>query len=140
MIVLDTNVVSELMRGAPDGRVVTWVAQQPPTELAITSVTLAEVRYGILRLPDGRRRRLLLAACDDVFTAFREKVLPFDAAAADQYADIAADRERAGHPISGFDAQIAAICRARRADLATRNTDDFVGLGLEVLNPWTTGS
>ena len=140
MIVLDTNVVSELMRSAPERRVVSWVTQQSAAELATTSVTLAEVRYGILRLPDGRRRGLLLDAFDDVFTAFREKVLPFDAPAAAQYADIAAERELAGQPISGFDGQIAAICRARQATLATRNTNDFGGLGLDVVNPWTVGT
>ena len=115
MIVLDTNVVSELMRSAPRGRLVSWVTQQPAEELATTSVTLAEVRYGILRLPDGRRRVLLLDAFDDVFTAFRDKVLSFEAPAAAQYADIAAERERAGQPIGGFHGQIAAICRARQA-------------------------
>lgn len=136
MIVLDTNVVSELMRSAPNERVVSWVTQQSSVELATTSVTLAEVRYGILRLPDGRRQSQLLEAFDDVFAAFREHVLPFDATAAEQYADIATARERAGQPISGCDGQIAAICRSHRAGLATRNTDDFDGLGLEIVNPW----
>ena len=140
MIVLDTDVVSELMRSAPEGHVVSWVTQQSAAELATTSVTLAEVRYGILRLPDGRRRGLLLDAFDGVFTAFHTKVLPFDAPAAAHYANIAAERERAGQPISGFDGQIAAIRRARQATHATRNTNDFAGLGLDVVNPWTVGT
>ncbi|WP_322762574.1 type II toxin-antitoxin system VapC family toxin [Frankia sp. Cr2] len=136
MIVLDTNVISELMRAAPADRVVTWVTSRPGDALNTTSVSLAEVRYGIVRLPVGRRRELLLAATDDVFAAFRDKVLPFDAMAARHYADVVVEREQAGTPITGFGAQIAAICRSRDAVLATRNTNDFTGLGLELVNPW----
>ncbi|WP_322748572.1 MULTISPECIES: type II toxin-antitoxin system VapC family toxin [unclassified Frankia] len=136
LIVLDTNVISELMRAAPAARVVTWVTGRPGTALNTTSVSLAEVRYGIVRLPIGRRRELLLAAADDVFAVFRDKVLPFDAAAGRHYADVVVEREQAGAPISGFDAQIAAICRSHDAVLATRNTNDFTGLGLELVNPW----
>ncbi|MGI8945805.1 MAG: type II toxin-antitoxin system VapC family toxin [Thermoleophilaceae bacterium] len=137
MIVLDSNVVSELMRSRPAAPVLRWVEAQPAAELGTTSVTLAEVRYGIARLPDGRRKELLLAAAEDVFTTFADRVLAFDAVAAVQYADIAATRARAGDPISGFDAQIAAVCRRHHATLATRNTDDFNRLGLDLLDPWT---
>lgn len=136
MIVLDSNVVSELMRVAPSPAVVTWVQAQPPARLCTTSVTLAEIFYGVGRLPAGRRRSTLRAAADDVFTVFAERVLAFDAAAAAHYADVVVERERAGAPIDGFDAQIAAVCRSRRASLATRNVVDFEGLGLEVMNPW----
>ncbi|WP_239332004.1 type II toxin-antitoxin system VapC family toxin [Frankia sp. CiP3] len=137
LIVLDTNVISELMRTAPAARVAAWVTNQPATALNTTSVSLAEVRYGIVRLPIGRRRELLLAAADDIFTVFRDKVLSFDAAAGRHYADVVVERERAGAPISGFDAQIAAICRSHDAVLATRNTNDFTGLGLELVDPWS---
>ncbi|CAO5162634.1 Ribonuclease VapC [Frankia sp. AiPs1] len=137
LIVLDTNVISELMRAAPAARVVTWVTSRPAVTLNTTSVNLAEVRYGIVRLPIGRRRELLLATADDIFTVFRDKILPFDATAARHYADVVVERERAGAPISGFDAQIAAICRSHDAVLATRNTNDFTGLGLELVNPWS---
>ena len=101
-----------------------------------TSVTLAKVRFGIARLPDGHRRTILGEAADDVFGTFEDRVLPFDAAAARQYADVVVERKRAGKPITGFDAQIAAICRSRRAALATRNTDDFGRLGLDLIDPW----
>jgi len=133
---LDTNVVSELMRLAPDLRVQDWVREVPPAIVYTTSVTLAEVRFVIARLPEGRRRTLLADAADDVFDRFADRVLPFGAAAAAQYGDIVAEREQAGAPISGFDAQIAAICRSRRATLATRNPDDFGGLGLDLIDPW----
>lgn len=139
-IILDTNVVAELMRASPDVHVEGWVRAVPPAMFYTTSVTLAEVRFGIARLPAGRRRALLADAADDVFGAFADRVLPFDAAAADQYADVVVEREHAGAPIAGFDAQIAAICRSRRAALATRNTDDFSRLGLDLIDPWLTGT
>lgn len=139
-VVLDTNVICELMRSAPDAGVVAWVSQLPPATVCTTSVTLAEVRFGIVRLPTGRRRALLGDAADDVFTTFADRVLFFDAAAAGHYADVVVAREQAGAPISGFDAQIAAICRCHRAVLATRNTDDFDRLGLNLIDPWTAGT
>jgi len=137
VIVLDSNVVSELMRATPSEAVVAWVQSQPAAELCTTAVTAAEIRYGISRLPSGQRRDVLRAAADDVFAAFAEKVLAFDAGAARHYADIVLEREQHGAPIGGFDAQIAAVCRSRRAALATRNIDDFDRLGLDLLNPWT---
>jgi toxin FitB len=136
VIVLDTNVVSELMRTAPAADVVAWVHRQPAAQVCTTAVTLAEVRYGIARLPAGRRRDLLRAAADDVFGAFADQVLAFDAVAATHYADVVVEREHSGSPISGFDAQIAAVCRAHRATLATRNTDDFDRLGIDLVDPW----
>ena len=137
MIVLDTNVVSELMRAVPAREVVAWVQVQPPADLWTTAVTLAEVRYGIARLPEGRRKLLLGAAADDVFTQFADQVLPFDAAAAGDDADIVVEREHLGEPISGSDAQIAAVCRSHRVSLATRSTDDFHHLGLRLIDPWS---
>ncbi|MEU8242070.1 hypothetical protein AB0C07_27775 [Actinoplanes missouriensis] len=95
----------------------------------------AEIR-GIARLPEGRRRQSLYQAADEIFAAFPRQVLPFDLASASAYADIIASREKQGNPISGFDAQIAAICRSQAASLATRNTRDFVDTGISLLDPW----
>jgi toxin FitB len=136
MIILDTNVVSELMRPEPAPQVAGWVRDRDRHELRTTVITLAEVRYGIARLPDGRRKQILLAAADDIFRAFEDQVLSIDAAAAEQYAAIACNRERAGKPISGFDALIAAVCRSQGATLATRNVPDFDGTGIETMDPW----
>lgn len=136
MIVVDTNVTSELMRRSPSPALTTWVRARSAPELYTTSITLAEVRYGIERLPDGHRKDLLRTTADEVFSAFADHVLAFDATAAVDYAGIVSSRERAGTPIDGFDAQIAAICRARGATLATRNVEDFHGTGIEVTNPW----
>ena len=107
-------------------------------DLATTAVTLAEVRYGIARLPAGLRRDVLAEAAEGIFSAFRDQVLPFDAAAATEYDREVFGRDVAGRPIDGFDAQIAAICRSRGAGLATRNTRDFRGTGVEVLDPWNS--
>ncbi|HZB31446.1 MAG TPA: type II toxin-antitoxin system VapC family toxin [Streptosporangiaceae bacterium] len=136
MIVFDTNVISELMRSEPSPVVVRWVRSRRARELYTTSITLAEVRYGIERLPDGSRKQLLKDVADEVFAAFEEQVLPFDAEAATRYAVIVSERDRVGLPIAGFDAQIAAICRSRGAALATRNLKDFHGTGIEILDPW----
>ncbi len=136
MIIVDTNVVSELMRPEPALGVASWVRDRDRHELRTTAVTVAEIRYGIARLPDGRRKQVLLAAADEVFEAFTDQVLPVDDRAAEQYAVIASSRERAGKPIGGFDALIAAVCRAHGATLATRNVPDFDGTGIEVVNPW----
>jgi len=119
VIILDTNVVSELMRPEPAPRVTNWVRDRDRRELRTTAITLAEIRYGIARLPDGRRKQVLLAAADETFTAFADQVVPVDTAAAEHYAIIASSRERAGKPIAGFDALIAAICRSRGAHSAT---------------------
>lgn len=136
MIVLDTNVVSELMRAEPAPAVVSWLKQSSGSGLYTTAVTVAEIRYGIARLPEGQRRDSLHQAANEIFAAFPRQVLPFDLAAAVAYADVVASRERLGHPIDGFDAQIAAICRTQAAALATRNTKDFTDTGIEVVDPW----
>jgi predicted nucleic acid-binding protein len=136
MIILDTNVVSELMRSQPAPQVAGWVRDRDRRELRMTAITLAEIRYGIARLPDGRRKQVLLAAADEVFSAFADQVLPVDTAAAEHYAVIASSRQRAGKPIAGFDALIAAVCRSQGAALATRNVSDFDGAGIEIVDPW----
>jgi predicted nucleic acid-binding protein len=140
MIILDTNVVSELMRPEPAAQVAGWVRGRDRRELRMTSITLAEIRFGIARLPDGRRKQVLLNTADDIFRAFSDQVLPVDEAAAEQYAVIASTRERAGKPIAGFDALIAAVCRSRNAALATRNPPDFDDTGIEVIDPWAQGA
>lgn len=137
MIVLDTNVVSELMRPEPAAAPSAWVEAQPPGEMAIAATTAAELLYGVARLPDGARKRTLSAVVIAVVREeFAGRVLPFDAGAAQHYADIVADRERQGRPIGIADAQIAAICRTHSAALATRNTLDFEATGVDLLDPW----
>ena len=136
MIILDTNIVSELMRQSPARTVADWSLSQDARDLFTTSVTLAEVRYGIERLPDGQRKAQLRAKAADIFFALADKVLPFDARAALRYATLMADRGRAGQPMAGFDAQIAAICLSYSAALATRNLKDFQQTGLDLINPW----
>ncbi|HEY0696158.1 MAG TPA: type II toxin-antitoxin system VapC family toxin [Kribbella sp.] len=136
MIVIDTNVASELMKPSPDPSVRDWIVAHRGDRLHTTAITVAEIRYGIERLPAGRRRDLLKLTADDLFSAFKEQILPFDAAAAAVYPLVVTQRERVGMPIDGFNAQIAAICRTRDARLATRNLKDFVDTGLDVVNPW----
>ena len=136
MIVLDTNVISELLRPAPEPRVEAWLAAQDGGDVYLTTVTEAELRYGVAILPDGRRRRMLNAALDAILAEDFEG-LPFGSEAAAAYAAIAAARRAAGRPISQFDCQIAAICRANGAAVATRNTTDFQGCGVQVIDPWT---
>jgi predicted nucleic acid-binding protein len=138
MIVADTNVVSELMRPSPSPALRTWLSGQTAGDLYTTAITVAEIRYGLERLPSGRRKDRLRAAADEVFAALSEFVLPFDAGAAVHYARIVRHRDEAGLPIGRSDAQIAAICRARGAALATRNIKDFLDTGIEVIDPWAS--
>lgn len=137
MIVLDTNVISEIFRPHPDGRVVAWL-DSLTGEVAITAVTLSELLAGVRRLPDGRRQSALSTRIDAALEPYRETraVLAFDDRAATHYAAVLVARERAGSPISTADAQIAAICRAHRAACATRNTKDFAQTGVELVDPW----
>jgi len=140
MIVLDTNVISELFLLRPSSAVESWVADQPTASLFTTTVTEAEILYGVRLLPDGKRRRDLLAAIEPIFWEdFAGRVLPFDREAADAYATLAVDRRQSGRPISQFDAQIAGIALSRGAAVATRNVADFEGIGLTIIDPWTYG-
>lgn len=137
MIVLDTNVVSELFRPRPDPAVVRWLDAQPAGEVAITAVTAAELLYGVARLPVGRRQAALAEAVVAVLRVdFDGRILPFDAAAAESYAEIVAARERDGRPISQADAQIVATCASLGLPLATRNTKDVTGAGVTLVDPW----
>jgi predicted nucleic acid-binding protein len=135
MIIMDTNVVSELMRTRPDAAVAAW-ALEADSDLFVTAVTVAEIRYGIARLPEGKRKQDIAAAADAVLSAFTPRVLPFDLVAAACYGALVAGREASGHPISVFDAQIAAVCQARGAKLATRNVKDFEETGVTIIDPW----
>jgi toxin FitB len=135
MIVLDTNVISEVARQIPDDRVLAWVNDQD--EVAVTATTVAELLYGVARLPDGARKSRLAegirAIIDDELDG---QVIVFDRAAASHYAEIIAGRDRIGRPMAIADGQIAASCRARGAALATRNVRDFDDVGITVVNPW----
>ena len=137
MIVLDTNVLSEIMKAKPDLGVTGWMAAQAATDLYTTSITQAEILHGVMLLTPGRRRRALEAAATSMFEEeFAGRILGFGSDAASFYARIVSDRRRAGRPISHFDAQIAAIARLARAAIATRNTADFEGCGVAVVDPW----
>jgi len=137
MIILDTNVISEAMSSSPNPRMSRWLVDQPTTLLFTTTITLAEILYGIELLPAGKRRSGLLLTAESMFPKlFAERVLPFDEAAARAFAPIAVRRRSTGRPITLFDAQIAAIAKANRAAIATRNTTDFEHCGVRVMNPW----
>jgi toxin FitB len=137
MIVLDTNVISELMRAQPDPHVVEWVDQQRGAELFLTAITVSELLYGVARLPAGRRKTQLAKHVEALIAEdFDHRVAPFDETAAVHYADITSKRERSGRAISMADAQIAATCRSYGAILATRNTADFADTGLVIVDPW----
>jgi predicted nucleic acid-binding protein len=137
VILLDTNVVSELMKPAPAESVARWTADQPAASLYTTSITQAEILHGILLLPAGKRRTALEAAAEAMFNEdFGGRILPFGAEAARPYGRIAAERRRAGRPISQFDAQIAAIALTAGATVATRNLADYEGCGIKLVNPW----
>jgi predicted nucleic acid-binding protein len=137
VILLDTNVLSELMRPAPTAAVEAWIAAQPIAGLFISAITEAELRFGLALLPQGSRRSKLANAVETILAEdFAGRILPFDSGAAEAYATIAADRRKRGRPIAQFDAQIAAIARSRRAALATRNIANFELCGVPLLDPW----
>jgi predicted nucleic acid-binding protein len=138
MTLLDTNIVSELMRPAPEPKVVEWLDAQPAGEMWISAVTVGEIRLGIEMLPDGRRRTRLAALAHAMIQEdFADRCLPYDGPAAAEYAAIVAARTRLGRPISVEDAQIASIARSAGLTLATRNTRDFSDIDrLPLVNPW----
>ncbi len=137
-VLLDTNVVSELIRKARDPGVADWVACLPLEDLFFSAIGEAELRCGAAILPAGRRRETLLADIEGMLReAFGDRVLPFDRAAAREYADIVASRRAVGHRVAPADCQIAAIARSRGMEVATRNVRDFDGIGVGIVNPWT---
>lgn len=135
--VLDTNVLSELLRDRPSPAVLAWFAAQAPDSLSVSAVTQAEMMLGARLLPKGKRRSALERALSAMFDEdFSGRVLPFDSRAVAAYVDILAERRLLGRPISQFDAQIAAITRSQGAALATRKTADFEHCGIALIDPW----
>jgi predicted nucleic acid-binding protein len=140
VIVLDTNVLSELIRRDPDDGVLRWLDSLDAATIATTAITAAELLYGIARLPAGRRRDLLSEAAHRLIEDdLGGRVEPFDASSATHYAALVSGRGREGRPIGIADGQIAAICRNLGATLATRNTDDFERTGIDLIDPWQSG-
>lgn len=141
MILLDTNVLSELMRSAPEPKVLRWLDATPAEDVWISAVTVGEIRLGIALLPEGQRKELLTDLAEAMFDEdFADRCLSFDCAAAVHYGSIVANRTRQGRPVSVEDGQIAAIALTAGLTLATRNTRDFTEIdGLIVVNPWNTG-
>ena len=137
---LDTNVVSELMRESPEPAVARWVSGHLVEDLFLSAVSEAELRFGAAILPTGRRRETLFFKIEAMLRdAFEDRVLPFDSDAARAYGHIAAVRRYAGRPVASADCQIAAIAAARRMRIATRNVRDFEDMGIEIVDPWAGG-
>ena len=137
MIILGTNVLSELMKPQKSQSVSNWTKKQPLLSLFTTTITQAEILYGITLLSEGKRRNELAQAAQLMFYEdFNGRILPFDQNAAVAFAQIASQRRKNGTPISQADAQIAAICFIHGATIATRNIADFQGCGINIINPW----
>ena len=137
MILLDTNVLSELMRPQPNPNVVNWMNDQPTQTLFISTITIAEIELGIALLPDGQRKHDLENAAKQSFKLFGDRCLNFNQSSAHQYAKLVAERREIGRPISVEDALIAAIALANGLHLATRNSKDFQYTNsLTLINPW----
>lgn len=137
MTILDTNVLSALMRQTPDSHVITWLDGQPRTSIWTTSVTVLEVRFGLQIMPVGRRRSALILAFEAILGKINHRVVPFDVAAAEQAGDLMASRHKKGRPVELRDTMVAGIVLAHHATLATRNTSHFADLSLPLINPWT---
>ncbi|HKN71075.1 MAG TPA: type II toxin-antitoxin system VapC family toxin [Terriglobales bacterium] len=136
MIILDTNVLSALMRQTPDKNVIVWLDKQPRTSVWTTSVTILEVRFGLQVMPLGKRRSLLIREFETVLDKIGYRIAPFDAAAAQQAGDLMASRQKKGRPGDLRDTMIAGIVLAHHATLATRNITHFEDLSVPVINPW----
>lgn len=138
MIVLDTNIVSEFMTAPPAAQVLAWLNGQNAADLYLTSISIAEICFGLQAMPRGRRRQLLVDRFEQFLTtAFESRILSFDQDAARTYGAIRGQRRALGRPMSNFDGQIAAIAKTRGFRLATRNTKDFEDCGLELINPFS---
>ena len=136
MIILDTNVLSALMRQIPDKHVIAWLDRQPRTSIWTTSVTVLEVRFGLQIMPAGKRRSLLVQAFEGVLDKIGHRVVAFDVAAAQQAGDLMASRHKKGRPGDLRDTMIAGIVLALHATLATRNTAHFDDTAAPLINPW----
>lgn len=140
MILLDTNLISEPLRAAPEPRVVAWLDAQPLETLFLSVVTVAELRYGVARLPNGRRRKALVERLEtQVLPAFAGRILAFDLPATQAYADLMAKAQAAGQPIGQAFGLIAAIARTHGMTVATRDTAPFAAAGVSVIDPWSEG-
>lgn len=139
MILLDTNVVSEAMKPEPDETVRAWLDEQAAETLYLSSVTVAELMFGIGALPDGKRKDRLTAALDGVMELFADRILPFDTAAARHYAGLAVEARAAGKGFPTPDGYIAAIAASRGFVVATRDASAFAAAGIEVIDPWKAG-
>jgi predicted nucleic acid-binding protein len=137
MIILDTNVLSALMRQLPDEDVVRWLDRQPRTSIWTTSVTVFEIRFGLQILATGKRRTLLTEAFEELLARLGQRVVTFDVAAAGQASDLMAARHKKGRPGDLRDTMIAGIVLAQHATLATRNTVHFEDASIPLVNPWT---
>lgn len=137
MILLDTNIVSEVMKPEPKNSVLQWLDYQETEELYLSTITIAEINFGIRILPDGRRRHTLANRFEDfIAKGFDQRILPFDTKAAYLFGELMARRRELGRPMSFPDGQIAAIVRSHHFVLATRNVDDFDHCGVDILNPF----
>lgn len=138
MIILDTNVISELLRPVPEARVVDWLGRMDGSTIYLTTITEAELRYGVAIMATGKRRDGLVRMIHQIMREdFAGRVLPFDSPSAVAFAGIAATRRAAGRELAHADGQIAAIASVWSATVATRNTADFMGCGIDIINPWT---
>jgi len=137
MIILDTNVVSEMMKAAPAPNVVAWLNSQDASLLFLTSVTIGEIRYGLRVLPQGKRRHSLEEGFERILAeAFPGRILAFDEAAAHRYGEIMGRRKEIGRPLAILDGQIASVAWSNGCSVATRNVQDFIECGVEVVNPF----
>ncbi|WP_051412895.1 type II toxin-antitoxin system VapC family toxin [Methylophilus sp. 5] len=136
MIILDTNIVSETMRPQPNAQVMQWLNAQVAETLFLTSITLAEIHFGIAALPDGKRKQALSTVADGIQQLFKDRILPFDLAAAQAYASLANQARQHGKGFPVPDGYIAAIAVANHHIIATRDTAPFLAVGLQVVNPW----
>ena len=135
MILLDTNVISELTKPRPTYQVIKWM-EENEQRLALPTITLAELRYGIARLPEGKRKKSLLKFWNETRRHFEGRTFSFDVGAAEVYGEIIATAERNGRTVKVGDGQIAAIALVRKMDVATRDTDDFAPTRVRLINPW----
>ena len=139
MIIVDTNVVAEAMKASPETAVMSWLNHQETSTLFLTTITMAEIYYGLRIMPQGRRRLQLEQGFERLLAeAFAGRVLAFEEAAARHYGEVMGRRREIGRPLSVPDGQIAAIARVNGYGVATRNVRDFVDCGVEVVNPFAT--
>jgi predicted nucleic acid-binding protein len=137
MIILDSNVLSELMRPKPEARVIAWLDSQPPTSIWTTSITVFEIRFGLQVMPPGKRRAVYTQGFERLLDGIDHRVAPFDAEAAQQASALMASRKRRGRPRELRDTMIACIVVSRHATLATRNTLHFDDVSATLVDPWT---